>query len=63
MLLHELPKEHPLRNKPVGQGLYHRWHCLQGEAGDEWFTVSAWKKIPEAGSTWVDMPIAKYTCL
>lgn len=60
MLLHELPYDHPLRNRPVG-GSWHRWKCWQGEAGDEWFTVSAWKRIPPVGEAYVDMPIAKHS--
>ncbi len=64
MLLNELPREHPLRNKPVG-GLFHRWHCWQGDPvikhEKEWWGVSAWKRIPPTEESYVPMPIASMT--
>lgn len=64
MLLHELPKEHPLRNQPVG-GMFHRWECWQGDPviahEEEYWSVSAWKRIPPVGEAYVDMPISKHS--
>ena len=70
MFLADLPYEHPLRNRPVA-GLYHRWHCWNGEDitidfkdrddSWRWWGASAWGYIKKPCEAKNPRPIAHMT--